>query len=107
MSALVLFRLPLVQKETRFVVFLGVLHSKQNDFAASKSSDHDIVGDETESNSSNPHTLVVENRHRNSPEGPELMANGEFGASKKIVCDFKPLPKTTQCEKKEKAKKLS
>ncbi|GFV21039.1 hypothetical protein TNCV_697901 [Trichonephila clavipes] len=28
MSALVLFRLPLVQKETHFVVFLGVLHSQ-------------------------------------------------------------------------------
>ncbi|GFS72488.1 uncharacterized protein TNCV_2116321 [Trichonephila clavipes] len=28
MSALVLFRLPLVQKETHFAVFLGVLHSK-------------------------------------------------------------------------------
>ncbi|GFU94744.1 hypothetical protein TNCV_3386331 [Trichonephila clavipes] len=33
------------------------------DFAASKATDHDVVGDETENNSANPQTLVVEDRH--------------------------------------------
>ncbi|GFT22613.1 hypothetical protein TNCV_2983821 [Trichonephila clavipes] len=45
----------------------------EHDFAASKAIDHDVVGDETENNSANAQTLVVENQHINPPEEPELM----------------------------------
>ncbi|GFT70067.1 hypothetical protein TNCV_4690121 [Trichonephila clavipes] len=40
----------------------------KHDFAASKATDHNVVGDETENNISNPQTLVVENQHINPPE---------------------------------------
>ncbi|GFT72842.1 hypothetical protein TNCV_5065721 [Trichonephila clavipes] len=49
---------------SRFVRF-------EHDFAASKATDHDVVGDEIETNSANPQTLVVENQHINPPEEPE------------------------------------
>ncbi|GFU28772.1 uncharacterized protein TNCV_469281 [Trichonephila clavipes] len=71
----------------------------KHDFAASKSTDHDVVGDEIENNSANPQTLVVENQHINPPEEPEYMANADYDALKKPVCVFfyfKPLPKATQ-----------
>ncbi|GFX58813.1 uncharacterized protein TNCV_805171 [Trichonephila clavipes] len=75
-------------------------------FAASKSTDHDVVCDETENNSANPQTLVVENQHINPPEEPELMANANYDALKKpsvgVFLYFKLLPKATQCEKKKK-----
>ncbi|GFX33059.1 hypothetical protein TNCV_5042271 [Trichonephila clavipes] len=54
-----------------------------NDFAASKASDHDVVGDESEKNSANPQTLVAENQHINPPEELELMANADYDALKK------------------------
>ena len=31
----------------------------EHDFAAAKTTDHDVVGDKTENNSANPQTLVV------------------------------------------------
>ncbi|GFV29492.1 uncharacterized protein TNCV_2728731 [Trichonephila clavipes] len=80
----------------------------KHDFAASKATNHDVVGDETENNSVNPQSLVVENQHINPPEETELMANADYDAPKKPVSAFyfKLLPKATQCEKKkEKAKK--
>ncbi|GFV97324.1 transposable element Tc3 transposase [Trichonephila clavipes] len=49
-----------------------------HDFAASKATDHDVVGDETGNNSTNPQTLVVENQHINPPEEPELMLVESF-----------------------------
>ncbi|GFW50546.1 uncharacterized protein TNCV_2888491 [Trichonephila clavipes] len=80
----------------------------EHDFSASKA-DHDVVGDETENNSANHQTLVVENLHINTPEEPELIANADYDALKKpdSVFYFKPLPKATQCEKKSKSKKGS
>ncbi|GFV39605.1 hypothetical protein TNCV_4642401 [Trichonephila clavipes] len=59
-----------------------------------------------QNNSANLKTLVVESQHINHPEEPILMANADFDAPKKpfSVFDFKLLPKTTQCDKKEKAK---
>ncbi|GFX97646.1 uncharacterized protein TNCV_2842061 [Trichonephila clavipes] len=55
----------------------------EHNFAASKATDHDVVGDETENNSANPQTLVVENQHTNPPEEPELMTNADYDALKK------------------------
>ncbi|GFX49483.1 uncharacterized protein TNCV_4901251 [Trichonephila clavipes] len=57
-----------------------------------------VVCDETDNNSANPRTLVVENHHINPPEEPELMVNVNYDGPKKpvIVFDVKPLPKTTQ-----------
>ncbi|GFT29703.1 uncharacterized protein TNCV_4891211 [Trichonephila clavipes] len=75
----------------------------EHNFAASKATDHDVVGDEIENNSANPQSLVVENQHINLPEEPEHMANADYDALKKPVSVsfyFKPLPKTTQCQKK-------
>ncbi|GFX50135.1 hypothetical protein TNCV_772981 [Trichonephila clavipes] len=46
--------------------------TREHDFAASKATDHDVVGDETENNSVNFQTLVAENQHINPPEEPEL-----------------------------------
>ncbi|GFX70973.1 uncharacterized protein TNCV_1689561 [Trichonephila clavipes] len=79
----------------------------EHNFATSKATEHDVVGDETENNSANPQTLVVENQHINPPEEQKLMANADYDEPKKLVgvFYFKPLPKATQCEKKEKAKK--
>ena len=56
----------------------------EHDFAAARTTDHDVVGDETENNSTNRQTFVVENHHTNSPEGSELMANADSDAQKKI-----------------------
>ncbi len=39
----------------------------EHDFAAAKTTDHDVVGDETENNNANPLTLLVENQNINSP----------------------------------------
>ncbi|GFT32346.1 hypothetical protein TNCV_4483841 [Trichonephila clavipes] len=78
----------------------------EHDISAAKTTKHDI-SDATEIDSAAPHTLVVENQHINLPEEPELMANTDSDAPKKHVSVFfyfKPLPKATQCEKKEKAK---
>ncbi|GFT54988.1 hypothetical protein TNCV_2325081 [Trichonephila clavipes] len=49
---------------------------------------HDVAGDETENNSANPQTLVVENKHINPPEEPELMANADYDAFKKPISVF-------------------
>ncbi|GFS96062.1 hypothetical protein TNCV_2928111 [Trichonephila clavipes] len=38
--------------------------SGEHNFAASKATDHDVVGDEIENNSSNPQTLVVEKTNK-------------------------------------------
>ncbi|GFS64743.1 uncharacterized protein TNCV_4685231 [Trichonephila clavipes] len=56
----------------------------EHDFAASKATDND-VGVETENNSANPQTLVVESQHINTPEEPEFMANADYDALKKPV----------------------
>ncbi|GFY13225.1 uncharacterized protein TNCV_2334891 [Trichonephila clavipes] len=63
-------------------------HVSEHDFAASKATNHDVVGDEIENNSANPQTLLVENQHINSPEEPEHMANADFDALKKPVSVF-------------------
>ncbi|PRD22957.1 UNVERIFIED_CONTAM: hypothetical protein NCL1_47710 [Trichonephila clavipes] len=78
----------------------------EHDFAASETTDHVAVGDETENNSANPQTLIVEIQHISPPEEQEYMVNVDSDAPKKPVSvfDLKPLPKTTQYEKKEKAK---
>ncbi|GFU02899.1 hypothetical protein TNCV_3481001 [Trichonephila clavipes] len=55
-----------------------------HDIAASKATDHNVVGDKTENNSANPQTLLVENQHINPPEEPELMANAGYDAIKKV-----------------------
>ncbi|GFY15846.1 uncharacterized protein TNCV_1284911 [Trichonephila clavipes] len=60
----------------------------EHDFSASNATDHDVVGDETENNSANPQTLVIENQHINSPEKPELLANADYDALKKPVNVF-------------------
>ncbi|GFW55651.1 uncharacterized protein TNCV_120351 [Trichonephila clavipes] len=60
----------------------------EDDFAAAKAADHDVVGDATEINSANLQTLIVENQHINPPEEPELMANADFDAPKKPVSVF-------------------
>ncbi|GFV34854.1 uncharacterized protein TNCV_1451581 [Trichonephila clavipes] len=60
----------------------------KHDFAASKATDHDVVGDETENNSAHPQTLVAENQHINPPEEPELTANADYDALKKPVKCF-------------------
>ncbi|GFW43828.1 uncharacterized protein TNCV_2854611 [Trichonephila clavipes] len=60
----------------------------EHDFSASKATDHDVVGDETENNSANPQTLVVENQHINPPEEPEFIANADYDAIKKPVSVF-------------------
>ncbi|GFU05853.1 uncharacterized protein TNCV_3394481 [Trichonephila clavipes] len=75
----------------------------EHDFASSKTTDHFVVGDETENNSVNNQTPVVENQHINPPEEQELMAKADFDAPKKPVSvfDLKSLPKTTR-EKKNK-----
>ncbi|GFS52372.1 uncharacterized protein TNCV_4850821 [Trichonephila clavipes] len=68
-----------------------------HDFAASKATDHDVVGDETQNNAANPQTLIVE-KNINPPEEPKLMANADYDALKKpvsVFC-FKTLPKATQ-----------
>ncbi|GFV54741.1 uncharacterized protein TNCV_3844601 [Trichonephila clavipes] len=79
----------------------------EHDFAASKATDHDVVGDETENNSANPQTLVVESQLINPPEESEVTANADYETPKKPVSDFyfKPWPKATQCEKKKKKQK--
>ncbi|GFU31744.1 hypothetical protein TNCV_1176201 [Trichonephila clavipes] len=61
---------------------------REHDFTASNVTDYDIVGDETENNSSNSPTLVVENQHINPPEELELMANADYDALKKPVLVF-------------------
>ncbi|GFV99658.1 hypothetical protein TNCV_5080201 [Trichonephila clavipes] len=72
----------------------------KHDFAASKATDYDVVGDETKNNSANPQTPAVKNQHINPPEEPELIANADYDALKKPVSAFfiyfKPLPKATQ-----------
>ncbi|GFX79902.1 hypothetical protein TNCV_558011 [Trichonephila clavipes] len=75
---------------------LNPLVFSEQEFAASKATNHDVVGDETENNSANPQTLVVKNQHIN-PEESELMANADYDALKKpvSVLYFKPLPKAT------------
>ncbi|GFV15502.1 DDE-1 domain-containing protein [Trichonephila clavipes] len=40
----------------------------EHDFAASKTTDHEVVGDETENNRANTQSLVVENEHINLPK---------------------------------------
>ncbi|GFX58579.1 uncharacterized protein TNCV_417581 [Trichonephila clavipes] len=67
----------------------------EHDFAASKATHHDVVGDKNENNSANLQTLVVENQHINPSEEPELMANADYDALKKPVSVFyyKPLSK--------------
>ncbi|GFU91604.1 uncharacterized protein TNCV_2543681 [Trichonephila clavipes] len=60
----------------------------EHDFAASKATDHDVVGDEIENNSANTQTLVVENQHINLPEEPEHMANADYDALKKRLLVF-------------------
>ncbi|GFU52851.1 uncharacterized protein TNCV_2254671 [Trichonephila clavipes] len=55
------------------------------DFAASKTTDHDVVGDEPENNSANPQTPVVESQQINHPEKPKLMANADYDALTKPV----------------------
>ncbi|GFU63392.1 hypothetical protein TNCV_44381 [Trichonephila clavipes] len=40
----------------------------KHDFAASKATYHDVVGDETENNTANSQTQAVENQHINPPE---------------------------------------
>ncbi|GFY22852.1 uncharacterized protein TNCV_2181131 [Trichonephila clavipes] len=50
--------------------------------------DYGVIGDETENNSANPQTMVVENQHINPPEEPELMANADYDAPKKPVSVF-------------------
>ncbi|GFU36835.1 hypothetical protein TNCV_4148871 [Trichonephila clavipes] len=57
----------------------------EHDFAASKATDHDVVGDEIENNSANPQTLVVENQHINPPEEAGHMAKTDYDALKKPV----------------------
>ncbi|GFX69554.1 uncharacterized protein TNCV_1769231 [Trichonephila clavipes] len=54
----------------------------EHDFAAAKTSNHDVVGDATEINTSsaNPQTLVVESQHINPPEEPEPMENTDSDA---------------------------
>ncbi|GFU99190.1 uncharacterized protein TNCV_1229041 [Trichonephila clavipes] len=76
-------------------------------FVASKTTDHVVVGNETENNSANIQTLVVENQRINPPEETELMANADSDTPKKPVNVFdpKPLSKTTQWEEKSKKKK--
>ncbi|GFX23948.1 hypothetical protein TNCV_2730531 [Trichonephila clavipes] len=74
----------------------------------SKATDPDVVGNETENNSANPQTLVLENRHINPPEEPELMANTDYDALKKPVCVFIPnlcLKQHNARKKKEKSEK--
>ncbi|GFT60631.1 hypothetical protein TNCV_1966991 [Trichonephila clavipes] len=44
----------------------------EHDFAAFKTTDHVVVGDETNNNSANLQSLVVENKHMSPPEEPEL-----------------------------------
>ncbi|GFW79559.1 hypothetical protein TNCV_128641 [Trichonephila clavipes] len=61
---------------------LNHLVFSEHDFAATKSTAHDVVGDETNP-SANPQNLVVENQHINPPEEPELMANADYDALKK------------------------
>ncbi|GFY26202.1 hypothetical protein TNCV_355181 [Trichonephila clavipes] len=80
---------------------MGPLMFSEYDLAASKTSDHIVVI--AQNNCANPHTLIVEN----PSEKPELMVNADSDAPKRLmnVFDLKLLPKTTQCEKRE--KKLS
>ncbi|GFS96190.1 hypothetical protein TNCV_1141601 [Trichonephila clavipes] len=59
-----------------------------HDFSASKANDHDVVGDETENNSANHHTLIVENQRISPPDEPELMANADYDALKKPISVF-------------------
>ncbi|GFX76825.1 hypothetical protein TNCV_1952661 [Trichonephila clavipes] len=66
----------------------ALISSDEHDFAASKATDHDVVGDETENNSANSYTLVVENQRINPPEKPELMENADYDAIKKHVSVF-------------------
>ncbi|GFX15205.1 uncharacterized protein TNCV_2709101 [Trichonephila clavipes] len=61
---------------------------REYDFAAAETTDNDVVGDATENNSANPHTLVVESQHMNPPKEPELMANADYEAPKKPVSVF-------------------
>ena len=81
----------------------------EHDFAAAKTTDHDIVGDETENSIANTQALVVENQNISPLEETELMESADSDVPKKpiSVFDLKPLPKATQCEKKRKSKKLS
>ncbi|GFX45640.1 uncharacterized protein TNCV_176331 [Trichonephila clavipes] len=79
-------------------------------FAVSKVSDYDIVDDETANNSANPQTLVVTNQHINPPEEPELMANANYDALKKLASFFfisNHCPKQNNVRKERKRKKLS
>ncbi|GFU56811.1 hypothetical protein TNCV_2539811 [Trichonephila clavipes] len=57
----------------------------EHDFTTSKAIDQGVVGDETEKNSANPQTLVVENQYINPPELPELMVNANYHSPKKPV----------------------
>ncbi|GFV48825.1 uncharacterized protein TNCV_4269021 [Trichonephila clavipes] len=66
----------------------NLLAFSKHDFAASKAADHDVVADETENNSANLHTLIVEKQHINLPEEPELMVNADYDALKKPVSVF-------------------
>ncbi|GFU41330.1 hypothetical protein TNCV_3011511 [Trichonephila clavipes] len=81
----------------------------EHGFTVSKATDHDVLGDETESNSANTQTLVIENQHINPPQEPKLTAHADYDAPKKSVrvFYFKPLPKAMKCENKSKSKKVS
>ncbi|GFX00719.1 hypothetical protein TNCV_4576861 [Trichonephila clavipes] len=65
---------------------------EKHDFAvcvcASKATDPDNVDEETENNSVNLQTLVVENQHINPPEELELVVNVDYNAPRKPVSVF-------------------
>ncbi|GFW86308.1 uncharacterized protein TNCV_4330921 [Trichonephila clavipes] len=58
------------------------------DFATLKATRHDVVGNETENNSADPQTLVLEKQHINHPEEPGVMANAVYDALKKPFSVF-------------------
>ncbi|GFY33522.1 uncharacterized protein TNCV_4538501 [Trichonephila clavipes] len=60
------------------------------DFAAARTTNHDVIGDVTEINSANPQTKVVENQHINPPEEPELITNTDSDVPKKPCCHLAP-----------------
>ncbi|GFT60616.1 uncharacterized protein TNCV_1966881 [Trichonephila clavipes] len=78
---------------------LAESNESEHDFAAFKTTDNVIVGDETENNSANLQTVVVENKYINPLEEPELMENADPDAPKKPASgfDLKPLLNITQC----------
>ncbi|GFT19800.1 hypothetical protein TNCV_4992631 [Trichonephila clavipes] len=82
----------------------------EHDFSAARNTDHDVVGAETDNDSANLQTLVLENQHINLPEESQFMANVLIPMHQRSMLVFlssNNCLKQLNVKKKEKSNKLS